>query len=728
MELEFDKYCKIGWSPRTVLPPHSQMKGENRSRKEKPTSRNGECDLLPLEEEGFTNIKFRNYRSVSCKNLSSEAVELECNEVHRRGSVYQSSRERTSRRPAMSGGRKKIEFSLGNETAFSFGILDSICGSDEEAEAEALEKETPLVNPLNSDMVSSAGPPPKPCPLNLKDRRSDSGKSAERDLIENQKFKCDQVCSPSNDANVLKERDTSGLNKSLYAKLALPHSPTHSEGESSKGSPKPRFTPIRKMFDPLTKSKSYRNPSNDAKSAGLAGSDGNKTLKKSLLHEFSSAVTNVESAPESVKKDPQPVAPPCSPVHLNGNLKMERKHGVPYFEFSMTHSEDVFVAKTWKTEDAPNWVYTFHTIRGRKKNNVTGWGVKYNNKGSPMVGQMQVSCYLCSELRGHGAFSSSMVTEFVLYDIAHARNSITAEEEVSSAESSKVSGDSSEGLVEGNVQLDNFFGLVKPRVPTTNVTDHNTADVSTPYPWAPADLHPNWEIAAVVVQVPFEKRGSLKYKRGDKLGNQDHASLLDLPLGGLRTKSVHDDERTVKVNVVTPLGNHGLPCSDESRGPSPLLDRWRVGGGCDCGGWDMACPLIVFSNSTTQCMEEYSILQQNQPLNLYVQGRKENMPALAITIKEKGQYAVHFHAQLSALQAFAACVAILHTTEASGSAEQEKNEQLLQCSSLKVLVEDEVKVLVEAVTAEERRKVTKKAEENLASFVLNPPFSPFARV
>uniref|UniRef100_A0A7C8ZJ97 Uncharacterized protein n=1 Tax=Opuntia streptacantha TaxID=393608 RepID=A0A7C8ZJ97_OPUST len=104
------------------------------------------------------------------------------------------------------------------------------------------------------------------------------------------------------------------------------------------------------------------------------------------------------------------------------------------------------------------------------------------------------------------------------------------------------------------------------------------------------------------------------------------------------------------------------------------------------------------------------------------------MPALTITIKDKGQYSVDFHAQLSALQAFAVCVAILHTTEASSSAEQAKNKQLLQCSSLKVLVEEEVKVLFEAATGEERRKVTKKAEENPTSFVLNPPFSPFARV
>ena len=521
MEFEFDRYCKIGRSPRTILPPHPQTKGGTRSKKEKPTSRNGHCDVLRLEEEGFTNINFRNYRSVSCKNLPSDDVELECKEVHRRGSVYQSSRERTFRRET-GGGRKKIEFSLGNETTFSFSILDSICGSDEEGDAERLEQDRTSVNPFNSGMVSSAGPSSKRGLLNLNDRHIDSEKSAERDLTENQKFKCDQVCGPSNNANVLKERDTLALNKSLSAKLALPHSPTHSEGESSKGSSKSRFTPIRKMLDPLTKSKSHRNTSNDAQPSSLFGSDRNKALRKSLLNDFSSTVPVVEFASQYVKKEPRPVVLPSSPAHLNGNIKMEQKLGVPYFEFSMAHSEDVFMAKTWKAEDALNWVYTFHSIRSRKKSNATGWGVKYSNKDSPMVRQMPVSCYLCSELRGHAAFSSfssSMVREFVLYEIAHARNSVTAEEEVCAAESTKVSGDSNEGVVEGDVQSDDLFGLSKPRVPTTNISDHHSTDISASYPWAPHDLHPNHEIAALVVHVPFERRESLKYKRGEKIGS-----------------------------------------------------------------------------------------------------------------------------------------------------------------------------------------------------------------
>ncbi|KAL2902590.1 Light-independent protochlorophyllide reductase subunit B, partial [Bienertia sinuspersici] len=651
MELEFDKYCKVGRSPRTVLPSlEHQKKGDHRSRKGRQSSKTKDYDSISLEG-GFTEIKFRNYRSISCKNPPSGNVELECNEALRRGSVYQSSTDRKFRRPEGQGGRKKVEYSVGTETPFSFSILDSICGSDEDAEAET-EQKRPSIKSLKSETVSSTKPPRQPRVMDLKERQSDSGSCAERDSMENLKFNCQQVSSPSNNGNVLKERDSLALNKSLSAKLAMPHSPTHSEGDKPKGSPKTRF---KKMFDPFTKSKTHRTPSYDSKSSSLTGVDKSKTLRKSLLHDFSSAMPEVETG---VQPQPQVVSPPCSAAHLRGNLKMEQKHGVPYFEFSMAHSDDLYVAKTWKADNALNWVYTFHSIQGRKRNNSNGRGMKYSNKDSPMVGQMQVTCYLCSELRGSGAFSNSMMTEFVMYDIAHARKS---EETINSPENHKM--------------------LLIVAIP---IAQHLTRG-----PWP--DLRPSFEIAAVVVEAPFEKRESLKYRRGDKLSDQV-------------AKDMHDDNNPIKVNVVTPLGNHGLPTTTECRGPSPLLDRWRLGGGCECGGWDMACPLLVFGNRSNPCFDEHSLLEKNRPLKLFVQGGKEDMPALTITITEKGKYAVDFHAQLSILQAFAICVAIMHTTEASSLVEQEKAR----------------------ITEEEKKKSAKTTEEHQPSFVLDPPFSPIA--
>lgn len=93
---------------------------------------------------------------------------------------------------------------------------------------------------------------------------------------------------------------------------------------------------------------------------------------------------------------------------------------------------------------------------------------------------------------------------------------------------------------------------------------------------------------------------------------------------------------------------------------------------------------------------------------------------------EGGKYAVDFHAQLSSLQAFSICVATLHATEASPSG-REKREPTLQCDALKVSTEEEIKSMVDAIAELEKSKV-KKMEQVVPSFVLNPPFSPIARV
>ncbi|KAL6322696.1 hypothetical protein AAG906_015382 [Vitis piasezkii] len=310
----------------------------------------------------------------------------------------------------------------------------------------------------------------------------------------------------------------------------------------------------------------------------------------------------------------------------------------------LKHPEDVLVAKTWKVNNAFNWAYTFHSIRNRKKSNASGWGLKDSNKETSMMGQMQVSCYLCSELQDGGKFGNSMVTEFVLYDIAHARKSITARENSCS----------NEGLAGQSLELDDVTDdAMKLKCQTNHASNHDDFDAAVSYPWAPANLHSDLEIAAIVIQ-----------KKKDVL-----------------------DMSPAKVKVVTASGNHGLPSGD-SRGPSSLLDRWRLGGGCDCGGWDMACPLMVFDNP--------SILSPKR------------VPALTITRVEEGQYAVDFHAQLSTLQAFSICVATLHSSEAFSTTGDEKTDT--------------------SVTEEEKRKVPKLVEGTLPPFVFNPPFSPIARV
>jgi hypothetical protein len=176
-----------------------------------------------------------------------------------------------------------------------------------------------------------------------------------------------------------------------------------------------------------------------SKASGTTNMRRNKTSRKSLLHDFSNTEKLSELDPPLSRERTTIQLLACSPVHLHGYLKLEYKHGVPFFEFSTKCPEDVFVAKTWKTDNAFNWVYTFHSIDGRKKNNASGWRWNSSDKDSSMVGQMQVSCYLCSELKGGGVVDNSVVTEFVLYDIAHARQSVAAQENGKTADADQSS-------------------------------------------------------------------------------------------------------------------------------------------------------------------------------------------------------------------------------------------------------------------------------------------------
>lgn len=71
-------------------------------------------------------------------------------------------------------------------------------------------------------------------------------------------------------------------------------------------------------------------------------------------------------------------------------------------------------------------------------------------------------------------------------------------------------------------------------------------------------------------------------------------------------------------------------------------------------------------------------------------------------VVEEGQYAVDFHAQLSTLQAFSISVAILHGTCTFHGSRVGKKQQLPQCSSLKMLIEDQVEFVTDSAPTEEK--------------------------
>lgn len=569
MELDFKKTCTVGHSPETIIVPthrqsRSSNKGRNSNSSKKPVRKD---DLLNLSKD-FLEIDFSRFRSVSCKSVPSRPSGLDGKVELKRASVYQSSREMwrmknmgiyERRKIEMKSAgvmdeRRKIEISRGSSTSSCLSIVDSLCSSDE---GSPRKRSFPSVSLVSSEV--SRNPP-----------LVEIAGTSDRDSKENVKFRCEEIISRVNDGNGIRESETiHTFPKSLSAKLQLPHSPLSLE--SGRVSSKVRFSPIRKMFDPLVTSKSLRNSSVYAQEHQEL-----RTIEKVNTVGTSSDISGAENICETETQTPQINSATSvtanSPVHLHGILKMwvRDEQGDPYFEFSMKSSEDAFLANTCKENDSSsafNCVYTFRSLNSQKRS--LGLGLDFLEKDSTIVGQMQISCHSRLQLKNNGELDNSLVMESVLYGIAQARRS-KAQDRSNSLTDTNSSQNSSLGSV-GNGDIDS--GSLIPR----RLGDKNS----------------DYEIAAIVIKVPRQK--TERFLQG---GSEE------------------------KVRVVIPSGSHGLPESDRL-GPSSLLERWRSGGGCDCGGWDMGCPLTVLGCPSVRRLEDQKSVERmkQRPLELHVQVR-----------------------------------------------------------------------------------------------------------
>ncbi|XP_042457094.1 uncharacterized protein LOC122041469 isoform X1 [Zingiber officinale] len=732
----------------TVVPSRSSKKVEENERKRLPANRYQYLNRLDddLRELNRSYSSSLDYESMNSRKLSAD------NEVLKRGSMYQSSKE-VRRMRKQREGRIKVDSGCNEDAFISFEIIDHVPQHVANKSNQLPDKKfLPLVS-SNADLVDSISTSSTEfLDLSFRDLLNKpfvtdktcldfvpakgSGiddfveiclhsvdKQTPREVVprflepgplKDRKAHCYEKIHPAENtferdsANILPKCFSENA-KMSHAFLGLEHSIADARGSKTK------FSQLKRIFDPIMKSKSLR----DSFPAGTQNTGLKAALQKSLLHEISTKEEDIKLGSCLTQGAFLQVA--ISPAHLHGILKLDIENGHPSFEFSLQDPEEVLLAKTWKTASAFNWVYTFHSSK-KKINTSRGTDDKHGTL-PPLVGQMQVSCYLCSELRENGSLFNSTVTEFVLYDITRARRNFSIEER------SKCCSDPAQP-VSSNVVKDLTPAGAPERNKSAEYLDSSrlglsscNSDTSASYPWLSKDLHPQHEIAAIVIQVPFNKKeNSIEKEEFRPKGNQKASRCSPID----RRKETRSHMNYPIVKVVTPSGNHGLP-NTVGAGPSSLLDRWRFGGGCDCGGWDMACPIIVFDNQQGDDWINHSASEFQTPMSLFLQGSKENVPALTIMADKKGQYSVYFHAQFSAQQAFSICIAILHSSELSSAITQEKTRQRLYSNSVRLLLEEEVRHLIEAAESEEKRKA-KEGVEQIPPFFLDTPFSPMGRV
>ncbi|RZS17554.1 hypothetical protein BHM03_00049700 [Ensete ventricosum] len=630
--------------------------------------------------------------------------------------MYRSSKEVSRMRKLRE--TRKVESCCSDDAFFSFDIIDSFHhhGLKEPVlfsrkECSPLGSMDATLEPLSVDPTDSNTTRPMGfldlSSHDLPDKHQSLNKSCSSSASrshKDHKFHHDQRTDPRISEEIISQLDSANiLPKSFSSKVGMSNI-AKLEIALLNASPKTQLTPPRNTSDPIRKTKSLQNSSHlEKENFGSSASEPSNIWRSEMEMD------------ENLQRQ-QAFITASSPAHLNGILKLETVNGNPIFEFSVKAPDDVLIAKTCKTDNAFNWIYTFHS--SNKKINNNSRTKDQDGQAPPMVGQMQVSCFLCSEVREKGSLHNSIAMEFVLYDIAQARRSIMIEER------SQCSLDSTHPLtssVSTTSVKDKHIGIDNSKEhqnPTRNTCSSFQPDASTSCPWSPADLHPQLEIATTIVQIPFNKRKGLKGLK--------EVTLKESP--NLSSYPAVDQEMEIcsrliptTVRVITPSGTHGLPNTDDG-GPSTLQDRWRSGGGCDCGGWDMGCPIVVFNNSHADDWVDSQTFESRTSMFLFLQGSKEKVPALSIMADGKGQYLVDFHARLSNLQAFSICIAVLHGFDVASAVVQEKNRQKSHSNSLKLLLEEEVWRLIEAAATEERK--VKPPTYRL----LETPFSRMGRV
>ncbi|XP_057475892.1 uncharacterized protein LOC130763875 [Actinidia eriantha] len=155
----------------------------------------------------------------------------------------------------------------------------------------------------------------------------------------------------------------------------------------------------------------------------------------------------------------------------------------------------------------------------------------------------------------------------------------------------------------------------------------------------------NRELAAVIVKIPSR---SSSYDGDHK--NEGR---------GLIEKGFIETEKFNSTTVILPGGVHGLP----NKGvPSPLIERWKSDGSCDCGGWDVGCKLRILTNEDHGCnLPIPSVSCSNSDhFDLFTLGGAiGNRPIFSLAPSEKGIYSVEFSASISLLQALAICVEVI---------------------------------------------------------------------
>ncbi|KAL1817235.1 hypothetical protein ACET3Z_019809 [Daucus carota] len=165
----------------------------------------------------------------------------------------------------------------------------------------------------------------------------------------------------------------------------------------------------------------------------------------------------------------------------------------------------------------------------------------------------------------------------------------------------------------------------------------------------PSDAEPNDELAAIVVKPTTKTTASLHESLPD-LGSSYNVRGLSKNKLSVRSHKVQS------MTVILPGGAHGMPSKGE---PSSLIERWKSGGLCDCGGWDLGCMVKVLGNQHQTSAGQFELFTQSQD------EVSKCLPFFVLSSLNSGIFSVKFDSSISFLQAFSISIAAIDSRKPS---------------------------------------------------------------